>query len=81
MSDEETQQQTRTPVTAQAEPMDGAMRTGEGADDEPEMTIGDKHTGDPPLDTDGDGKLTVDEAEELLGGSGGDDNARQGTSS
>lgn len=77
MSDEETQM--RTPVTAPAEPMDGAMRTGEGADDEPEMTIGDRHSGDPPLDTDGDGRLTVNEAEELLGGSG--DDARQGASS
>ena len=59
------------------------MRTGEGADDEQEMTIGDKHSADPPLDTNGDGRLTIDEAEELLGGSGssGGDAGREASAS
>jgi len=44
--------------------LDGAMRTGEGADDEPEMTLGDRYGENAP-----DGApsaLTVEEAERLL---------------
>ena len=44
---------------------DSAMAT--GADDEPEMSIGDKHAGDALPDPDGDGKLSVAEAATLLG--------------
>jgi hypothetical protein len=48
--------------------IDSAMETGHGADDEPEMAIGDKYGGDDVPDPDGDGRLTIAEAEELLGG-------------
>lgn len=48
-------------------PMDGAMQTGTGADDEPEMLVGDRHTGDASIDPDGDGVLTMAEAAEILG--------------
>lgn len=48
--------------------IDGAMRTGQGADDDLEMTVGDKHACEPLPDPDGDGRLSVHEAEMLLGG-------------
>lgn len=48
--------------------IDGAMRTGQGADDDLEMTVGDKHAGEVLPDPDGDGRLSVHEAETLLGG-------------
>jgi len=61
------QQNTTNPQPASTD-LDGAMRTGQGADDEPDMTIADKHTGDTPLpDPNGDGTLTLDEAAALLG--------------
>jgi ferritin-like metal-binding protein YciE len=50
----------------EAPPADSAMAS--GSDDEPEMTIADKHSGEIPPDPDGDGKLTVAEANRLLGG-------------
>lgn len=56
----ETQQEQKTtagPV------LESAMQTGQ--DDEPDMTVGDKHTGDTPRD------LSVEEADELLGGETG----------
>ena len=48
--------------------IEGAMETGQGADDEPEMTIGDKY-GDEVNDseTDEQGTLSVEEAAALLG--------------
>jgi hypothetical protein len=48
--------------------IEGAMETGQGADDEPEMTIGDKY-GDEADDseTGEPGTLRVEEAAELLG--------------
>lgn len=54
---EKQQQQAATPV------LESAMETGQ--DDEPEMTIGDKHTGDAPRE------LSVEEADDLLGGESG----------
>lgn len=57
-----------SPAAATPEIETGGMRTGQGADDEPEMTIGDKYGTDPAPDPDGDGTLSVDEAEEMLGG-------------
>ena len=47
--------------------LESAMNTGVGADDEPEMLVGDKHQGEPLPDLDGDGALSVAEAKELLG--------------
>lgn len=44
---------------------DSAMAT--GTDDEPEMTIADKHAGEMLPDPNGDGELTSDEAATLLG--------------
>ena len=44
---------------------DSAMAT--GTDDEPDMTIADKFTGEPMPDPDGDGVLTTTEAAALLG--------------
>jgi hypothetical protein len=66
-----TEPTTPAPSTATIVPqtipvLESAMRTGE--DDEPEMTIGDRHAGDTIPDPDGDGVLTPDEAERLLGG-------------
>lgn len=52
--------------------IESAMETGSGADDEPEMTLGDKHMGEPPVDPDGDGVLTLEEANTLLGGKSDD---------
>lgn len=52
-------------VSPDAPVADSAMAT--GTDDEPEMSIGDKHAGDTLPDPDGDGKLTVAEAATLLG--------------
>ena len=46
-------------------PLESAMNT--GTDDEPALTVGDKHPADLP-DPNGDGVLTVAEAETLLGG-------------
>ncbi len=48
--------------------MEDAMDTGQGADDEPEMTIGDKY-GDGPdgSETGEQGNLRVEEAAALLG--------------
>ena len=48
-------------------PLESAMDT--GTDDEPALTVGDKHASDLP-DPNGDGVLTVAEAETLLGGDG-----------
>ncbi|RYZ78482.1 MAG: hypothetical protein EOP06_28990 [Proteobacteria bacterium] len=48
-----------------AVPADSAMAT--GTDDEPEMTIADKHAGDTVPDTDGDGELSTEEAATILG--------------
>jgi len=65
--------QTIAPPVATVSPVaDTAMAT--GTDAEPDMTIADKHTGDPLPDPNGDGKLTPDEAATLLGdtGSGSD---------
>lgn len=71
------------PPAPRAGEIDDAMRTGQGADDEPEMTIGDKHSGEAAPDPDGDGRLTVGEAAELLGGddenSTGESASRVGT--
>jgi len=53
---------------------DSAMAT--GTDDEPDMTIADKHAGETPLDLNGDGELTPDEAAVLLGDQSGDDNKK-----
>jgi hypothetical protein len=61
----QTPQPLQPPQTASV--LDSAMNTGIGADDEPEMLVGDKHQGDTLPDLDGDGKLSVAEAEELLG--------------
>jgi len=47
--------------------LESAMETGQGADDEPEMAIGDKLAGEPVPDPNGDGRLTMAEAGELLG--------------
>lgn len=47
------------------QPADSAMAT--GTDDEPEMTIADKHAGERLPDPNGDGELTPDEAATLLG--------------
>ncbi len=38
-----------------------------GTDNEPDMTIADKHSGEPTLDPDGDGEFTPGEAATLLG--------------
>lgn len=46
-------------------PLESAMDT--GTEDEPALTVGDKHPTDLP-DPNGDGILTVAEAETLLGG-------------
>jgi hypothetical protein len=54
-------------MSADSEPMESAMETGQGADDEPELAIGDKHAGEPAPDPDGDGRLSVAEAGRLLG--------------
>lgn len=53
------------PVAAVTPVADTAMAT--GTDDEPEMTIADKHSGDTLPDLNGDGQLTPDEAATLLG--------------
>ena len=57
--------------------IEGAMQSGQGADDEPEMTIGDKYE-DAADDSGGgaEGILSVEEAAELLG-AGEDDPARE----
>lgn len=59
---------TATPLAAPNPAVaDSAMAT--GTDEEPEMTIADKHIGEPTLDPDGDGELTPSEAATLLGDS------------
>lgn len=66
--------QSAAPPVATVSPVaDTAMAT--GTDNEPEMTIADKHTGDPLPDPNGDGKLTPDEAATLLGDTGNDSDA------
>ncbi|MBC7806712.1 MAG: hypothetical protein H7145_11225 [Akkermansiaceae bacterium] len=59
---------TRTPASPRdtaALQADSAMAT--GTDDEPEMSIGDKHDGEAVPDPNGDGKLTLNEAAIILG--------------
>ena len=50
--------------TAAAIPLESGMETGQGADDEPELAIGDRHTADAE-------HVTHDEARRLLGGEDG----------
>jgi hypothetical protein len=45
-------------------PLESGMETGQGADDEPELAIGDRHTTDAE-------HVTPDEARRLLGGEDG----------
>ncbi len=52
------------PSKPATEPMDSAMDT--GAENEPALSVGDKHVGDAP-DPNNDGVLTVAEAAALLG--------------
>jgi len=47
------------------------MGTDQGADDDPPLSIAEKRDGEPVLDPDGDGTLSVDEANVLLGGEQG----------
>ncbi len=67
-----------SPVPPQSE-LPSGMNTGQGADDDPSLSIADKHDGEPDLDPDGDGKLTVDEANVLLGGEKGTTGESQAT--
>ena len=60
---------------ARAGEIETGMRTGQGADDEPTMTIGDRHAGEPVPDADGDGRLTVGEADAMLRGEAVDVNS------
>lgn len=62
MDTQQQQQKTAAPV------LESAMQTGQ--DDEPEMTVGDKHTGDAPRD------LSVEEADDLLGGDTGNSSSQ-----
>ena len=50
-----------------APPMESAMATGQGSDDEPSFSIGDRHSGEAVPDPDGDRHLTSAKAASLLG--------------
>ena len=60
-----TEQHQPQPMPAVQPVLESAMRSGE--DDEPEMTIADRHSGETPPDPNGDGRLTIAEADTLLG--------------
>lgn len=65
---------TAPPATAVSPVADTAMATGNDA--EPDMTIADKHLGEDLPDLDGDGELTTEEAAQLLGDSGNDNDRK-----
>lgn len=50
-----------------APPVESAMATGQGSDDEPSLSIGDRHSGEAVPDPDGDRHLTSAKAASLLG--------------
>ncbi len=52
------------PAAVPAVPLESGMETGQGADDEPELAIGDRHTADAE-------HVTPEEARRLLGGEDG----------